>query len=545
MRMLMPILCFFGYFSTSIGAAAPQSQGLMDYHDYHETVGLLDELAKAPNITVETIGVSLDFRESPPAEHPIRALHITAAGNKPLQAGDDIRPSIMFDGGIHAREWLASESLVELVQFLVEQSQIPNSQTSKVLQHVDVWVIPNSNPIGRIIDDPQGGDARRRFSDGPDPGGWRGNGDTRVSNQAVDLNRNFSVDWERANEDPDVKHWRGFAPFCASETATLRQFVQNHFIGMAVHLHSNSQDAITRRDGVGPALRRRVQEIWMKGCGRLANRLGRPADDLKLELDSQSIPYSVGQYPAWLSVESDTPDQPDTGTLRSIQPVFFELPFDNPTRGNYYNGIFQFEPKDGSSSFHPSGENTRLLIQEAFVPMALYLIEQAAAPWCVTRNESDGSGFEQGGQLAADIGLLAAKISKAPEQAGSLVTFRATQSANTPDAEVTPAYDAIEPGSYSVNYWIQNYGTRSVPCDVRVQLEYRSDDESSQWRSVRPTTRRFRSINPLERQAGSYSIRIAANREYKVTLEVAAERDDFLPNNRKVFRFVGQTGVQN
>lgn len=537
-------LCFCGLLVSTIDAADPKPDGLLDYHDYHETVQLLDELAKAPNVAVETIGVSLDFRQTPPAEYPIRALHVSAIGGKPLQLGVDTKPAIMFDGGIHAREWLASESLVELAQFLVEQSQIADSRTSKALQHVDVWVIPNTNPIGRIIDDRHSGDARRRFKDGPDSGGWRGNGDIRVSNQAIDLNRNFSVNWARANGDPDVKHWRGLAPFSGAESAAVRQFVQNHFIGMAVHLHSNSQDAITRKDGVGPTLRTRVQEIWLQGCGQLANQLARPLEELKLELDSQNIAFTAGQYPAWLSVASDTPDQPDTGTLRAIQTVFFELPFDNPSRGNYYNGPFQFEPKDGSSSFHPSGDNTRLLIQHAFVPMALYLIEQAAAPWCVTRSESEASGVEQGGQLAADIGLLAAKISKSPDQTGSIVTFRATQSSNERDAKLTPAYDAIEPGSQSLNYWIQNYGTREVPCAVRSHLEYRNQGATAPWKSIRPSIQRVRSIQPLERIPGNYRIRIAAGREYRLTLEVAAERDDFLPNNRKVFRFVGENDVQ-
>jgi hypothetical protein len=535
-------LCLCGLWSIPISGEDQKTAGLLDYHDYHETVLLLDQLAEASNVVVESIGVSIDFRASPPVEHPIRALHISAAGAKPLRTGDDLRPSIMFDAGIHAREWIASESLVELAQFLVEQSQIPGSRTSKALQHVDVWVIPNTNPIGRIIDDPHTGDARVYYKEGPEAGGWRGNGDTRTSKFAIDVARNFSVDWKTANADPDAKHWRGLVPFAASEAVALRQFVQNHFIGMAVHIHSNSQDVATRKDGVCPTLRRRVREVWLQGAGQLANQLQRPLDELKLDLDAQNVAFTRGQFAGWLLAPSDTPDQPDTGTLRAMQAVFLELPFDNPKHANYYNGIFQYQPSDGSSSFHPSGQNNRLLIQQAFVPMAVYLIEQAAAPWCVTRE--DGSGTEQGGQLPADVGVLAAKISKIPEQNGSIVTFRATQSSNARDATVTPAYDAVEPGSQSLNYWIQNYGTRAVPCAVRTRLEYRNAGDNGSWRSQRPSIRRVRSIRPLEKISGKYSMRISADREYRLTVEVAAERDDFLPNNRKVFRFVGQTGLQ-
>lgn len=543
MRTIVVGLCLWSFLPQSEAAADPKPEGLLDYHDYHETVQLLDQLARASNVAVETIGESIDFRNARRRSHPIRALHISAAGAKPLEAGDDARPAIMFDAGIHAREWITSESLVELAQYLVEQSQIPDSRTSKALQHIDVWIIPNTNPIGRIIDDPHTGDARIYYKEGPEAGGWRGNGDTRTSKFAIDVARNFSVDWKTANADPDAKHWRGLTPFAASEAVALRQFVQNHFIGMAVHIHSNSQDVATRKDGVCPTLRRRVMEVWLQGAGQLANQLKTPLEKLKLDLDAQNVAFTRGQYAGWLLAASDTPDQPDTGTLRAMQAVFLELPFDNPKHGNYYNGIFQYQPSDGSSSFHPSGENTRLLIQHAFVPMALYLIEQAAAPWCVTRSESEGSGIEKGGQLPADIGLLAAKISKAPEQTGSLVTFRATQSSNERDAEITPAYDAVEPGSQSLNYWIQNYGTRAVPCAVRSHLEYRSQGSAGPWKSQRPSIRRVRSIQPLERLPGKYSFRIAAGREYRLTLEVGAERDDFPPNNRKVFRFIGQSGV--
>ena len=176
--------------------------------------------------------------------------------------------------------------------------------------------------------------------------------------------------------------------------------------------------------------------------------------------------------------------------------------------------------------------------------MSLYLIEQAAVPWCVTQNGPDGFRVEQGGQLAADIGLLAAKISRSPEQTGSLVTFRATQSSNAPDAKVTPAYDAIEPGSHSLNYLIQNYGTQAVPCAVRTQLDYRTTVGEGEWKNLRPAVRPVRLIHPFEQLQGKYLIRIAAGREYRLTVEVGAEHDDFPPNNRKVFRFVRQNDIR-
>ncbi len=228
-----------------------RSADLMDYHDYAEAMAVLDELAAAPNVRVEQIGISTDFTKTPSVEYPIRAIRISAvtpltgSTTTGIKKREEVRPAVLFDAGIHAREWLAPESAIELAKYLVEESGKPDSRAAQALKRLDVWIIPMSNPSGRVLDDPKKGNPLEASKDGAEPAGWRGNGDARTNPHGIDVGRNFSYDWAKAPSEPKEKHWRGPAPFFTQEAAALRQFVQNHPIAMAVHLHSNSQDFCT------------------------------------------------------------------------------------------------------------------------------------------------------------------------------------------------------------------------------------------------------------------------------------------------------------
>lgn len=529
--------------------AAPQSSkaqlpdGVFDCHDYHEMVAECKRLASARNTELVTIGQSTNFTVSPPESYPIVALHLTTTRRPSSSERSFGRPAIVFDGGIHPRERIASEAMVELARFLVPESQKTDSQTAEALRHIDVWIIPMTNPAGRVLDDRNGGDPRNYYKDGPEAGGWRGNGDTRHSRYAVDLARNFSHDWGSANGDPELKHWRGFAPFSGVESTAIRQFIQNHLISMAVHVHSNTQDIVSaadRNDLSAIAMRRKAAEVWLTGCGRLANRLQRRADELKLGLDEQWASTSRGQYAAWLMDVSDTPNQPDLGTYRGIQTIGIEMPFDNPKNGNYYNGLFQFEPRDGSSSFHPSGARTRALLQEAWIPMALYLIEQAAAPFAATMTTASESGrHEPNGHCRNDIGIMAARIRQRSSTAGSLTSYPAMRSESGNEIAIQPAFDAIPVGEHFLDYFIQNYSTTNNRCVVTAHVESRQQDADADWTTALKKSRSVTSIEPLERLPGRFSFRVIAGREYRIRLEVAARQDGLSMNDWKAFRFLG------
>ncbi len=73
--------------------------------------------------------------------------------------------------------------------------------------------------------------------------------------------------------------------------------------------------------------------------------------------------------------------QLDDGTRRGIQTVMLELPVQSD---HYPTSMYIQAPGDGSNGFHPSGNAVAAMIDDAFVPMALYLIRQARAPGCPT-----------------------------------------------------------------------------------------------------------------------------------------------------------------
>jgi len=549
--MRRKMTCFlalaFSILCSAMSFAQSKPEGLMDYHDYSEMRSVLVELHASSSAQGEMLGLSFDYRRGARTKYAILALRVT--GNGPTAPGvidkGDGRPSILFDGGIHLREWLTSESLIELAKYLVEQAKDPESRVSRALRDVDVWIIPMANPAGRVVDDPCGGDPRKYFTSEAEQTtfGWRGNADTRVGVHGVDVGRNCSRDWKRARSEPNGSYWRGIAPFSSTEATALRQFVQNHSIGMAVHLHTNSQDVWNlwgNDDRAGSVMRHRTAEIWMEGCRAVAERLGRPVDEFHLQLDETQLGTSSGQFSAWLANPSDTPEQPDFATVRGIQTLLFELPFDNTNHRNYYDSPFQYAPKDGSNSMHPSAAVVRSLIRDAFIPMALYLIEQASSPCCATTANGQGNGApEADGYVTGDLGILAAKIGTDPGAPGAVRSYPATESLDNGRVVVTPAQDYLQSGPSAVYYWIQNYGTAASPCMVKVHVQSRTQGRADNWKTVTAVTRPVRSLGPRERRFDQVPIRIGSRSEYQVTIEVAGPHDQFVKNNRKVFRFVG------
>jgi len=177
---------------------------------------------------------------------------------------DGEKNAVLFECGMHAREWYAAESCFWLADYLIDNRNDP--LVEELLEHVDVWIIPHTNPAGRDNDDPGLGEptAYTWFcsgganaglscaSDADCPGvangcydvGWRGNAATGSCYAGVDLARNWSSGWNDASpncDSSDFRKFRGDAPFSEPETRNLRSFVHNRMITMAAVVHANSQ----------------------------------------------------------------------------------------------------------------------------------------------------------------------------------------------------------------------------------------------------------------------------------------------------------------
>ena len=207
----------------------------------------------------------------------------------------------MFDCACHAREWLTTESCLELAQYLVNNRTNAGTVVPDLLQYVDVWIIPLVNPAGRVIDDEHGGDPTRFFNSDPYPTGWRNNGDTRLCDMGVNVARNFSRGFN--DDSADVfcsSRYRGFAPFSTSEANALRQFVQNHTISFAVTSHSNGQEIWNQWEGgdiAGTQMIYEAAEVWRQGWSTIS-------DQVAYGLQTIGVGGGNGQFSAWLANSS-------------------------------------------------------------------------------------------------------------------------------------------------------------------------------------------------------------------------------------------------
>ena len=131
-------------------------------------------------------------------------------GLDPDQEDDATKNAVVFECGMHAREWYAAESCYWLMDYLYRHYQ--DEQVQELLSEVDVWIIPQSNPAGRDLDDPALGDPTEYTyvcKGGVDSGstcdldsdcssGWRTNANKTSCDVGVDLARNFSSGWNSA-----------------------------------------------------------------------------------------------------------------------------------------------------------------------------------------------------------------------------------------------------------------------------------------------------------------------------------------------------------
>jgi hypothetical protein len=389
-----------------------------------------------------------------------------------------------------------------------------------------------------VIDDPRGGNPCF-FSTDPLDGGWRGNGETRLCNSGVNVARNFSRGWNDAPGDcagSDAGNYRGFAPFSTLEATALRTFVQNHGISLAVVVHA-PDEKIWNLWGDEDVAGKGISEL-----GELAWRVYR-LDDPNLALARTGVGRGQGQFSAWLSGTSNTANEPDDETVRSIQTVFIELPF----LSDNYKGDFRYRDNDDSNRFHPSGERVRDLIRRNFIPMAVELIYQSRSPGCPTIG-----GFPWAARCPGrDFGLAGAKIGRSRLGAGALWTNSAGCLGNVVNGQCdrapVPARDYLRAGSYTLYYRVQNFGIgqRDDDVDVKLTLTRTIQPPEGSEPSVSSEIQSFSNLAKQETRTGSFALNIdTVGADYTVSLEVrpaggfhSGARDDFNSNDKKVFKF--------
>ncbi len=197
--------------------------------NYKEIIKEMEELAKKyPNkVKLEVIGTTYNKRK-------IVVMKISNNVNN----SDKNRSSILVQGLTHAREWATGAAALEIAKDILEN---PNSELSKYLDKIDVYVLPVLNPDGY------------EYSLNQDAW-WRKNR-TKRKDYGVDLNRNYysdkdptlyrlpedkpkkTEDDKGASDDPSSIQYRGPYGNSEKEIKAVTDFVKNNKIDVVIDLH--------------------------------------------------------------------------------------------------------------------------------------------------------------------------------------------------------------------------------------------------------------------------------------------------------------------
>ncbi|KAB0796403.1 hypothetical protein PPYR_10464 [Photinus pyralis] len=186
------------------------------YHRYAEIEEYLKYLSQEyPKVvTLKNYGVSYENRN-------LSAIHIATGGQ-------ESKPIIFIDAGIHAREWIAPAQALFILHELIE-----NGENKHMIEKVDWIIIPLANPDGYEYSH-----TTDRF--------WRKTR-SRISNdcKGVDPNRNFDFHWMKHGASKNLRSqtYAGPCPFSEPETRALSHLIKTNSerIRLYLSIHSCKQ----------------------------------------------------------------------------------------------------------------------------------------------------------------------------------------------------------------------------------------------------------------------------------------------------------------
>lgn len=178
----------------------------------------------------------------------IHALRIGTVGNK---------PTALFSGGVHAREWGSSDILVNFASDVLEAyhndaglsyggASYTLTDIKNIVENMNVIVLADVNPDGKKYS--QETDADWRKNRNP----VNGSGDCT----GTDLNRNYDIAWDFVNlysssstvntsSDPCDKYtYFGNSAFSEPETRNIRWLMDNYPVRWYIDVHSFSEDIL-------------------------------------------------------------------------------------------------------------------------------------------------------------------------------------------------------------------------------------------------------------------------------------------------------------
>ncbi|MDI1460581.1 M14 family zinc carboxypeptidase [Catellatospora sp. KI3] len=203
------------------------------FRPYSGPGGLREELVQTaaahPDLAkLETIGYTVQGK-------PITAVKVTRHARS---VRDGSRPSVVYMGGQHAREWITPEMTRRLLHHFLDGYGTDPELTSLVNTR-ELWFIPVANPDGYDF----------TFTDGNRL--WRknlrdNNGDGVIgAGDGVDPNRNYGTKWgydnEGSSDDPASETFRGAGPNSEPESKALNALFKRVKFDFFVNYHSAAE----------------------------------------------------------------------------------------------------------------------------------------------------------------------------------------------------------------------------------------------------------------------------------------------------------------
>jgi hypothetical protein len=188
------------------------------YRTVEETYAYLDQLQAAyPNLAaVVTYGQSWQKLHAP-AGYNLKAIVLTK--RDPIASP---KPTLLIQGGIHAREYVPPELATRFAQYLLSNYGIDADATWLLNEH-KIVIAPIFNPDGRKI--AETGQLKRKNMNHK-TGGCTGN------SLGIDLNRNYSFSWglvNRPTDPPCGETWPGLSANSEPEVLASQDLIRSLF----------------------------------------------------------------------------------------------------------------------------------------------------------------------------------------------------------------------------------------------------------------------------------------------------------------------------
>jgi hypothetical protein len=303
-----------------------------------------------------------------------------------------LRRSVLIVGGLHARELMNPDAIVDLMVDLCIAYQNGTDLTygnrtwtaaeiKSLVETLDIWMIPCANP-----------DGRQRVIDGDDL--WRKNvrDNPNTSCEGVDVNRNFDIAWGITTGKTSCKAcdvtYCGEATFSEPESMNVRDFCNAHNINVYVDVHSYTE-VVLYPWGHAPTQVTDPSQVFMTLATGTCMPLSPPdyrehmsrRDLRRFQTVSQRVVDSVKAVRGrvYRAITPYTLYPLDKGATGTSADYMYSRHIANPSLQKTYGFALETGPDTGNAeeSFHPDDPMALSAIKRDAKAAILTLIEQS------------------------------------------------------------------------------------------------------------------------------------------------------------------------